>query len=387
MNPHLTSQPDNPMVRLDAVIAGLKTTDRPIFDLGVGDPREPTPHFIVEALRKAVPEVSQYPRVIGTPALRQAIAGYLERRFGVKLDPEREILPASGAKEAIFHLPLALIDSTPGATKSRRVVLYPDPGYPIYERGAAFAGGEPIAVRVTDGWGPALDDLPEALLARTAIFWLCTPHNPTGEVVERAPMERLARLSERFGFAIASDECYADLWSDRAPPSILEVARTRVLAFHSLSKRSGMTGMRSGFMAGDATLIAALKRFRPSIGTASPDFIQAAATAAWSADAHVATRRESLNAKRALFLSLFTERGLPASGNAGLYLWVDVRRRGNGDDETYALKLAHGAGVVVQPGSFSGPGGKGFLRVALSPLLADCARAVQAWRAFDKEHP
>ena len=226
--------------------------------------------------------------------------------------------------------------------------------------------------------------LPEALLARTAVLWLCTPHNPTGAVASREILTQLSELSERLGFLVASDECYADLWYGAPPASFLEVARKRMLVFHSLSKRSGMTGIRSGFMAGDAELIAALKRFRPSIGTASPDFVQAAATAAWSDDAHAAARREGFKAKRELFLSLFAEFGRPASGEAGLYLWVDVRAGASGDDEAYATRLAEATGVVVQPGSYSGPGGKGFVRVALSPLMSDCQHAVDAWRAFER---
>jgi succinyldiaminopimelate transaminase len=369
------------MVRLDAVVAQVRAAGRQVYDLGIGDPQEPTPEFIVEALKAAVPRVSQYPRSTGTRELREAIAGYLARRFGVALDPEREILPSAGAKEAIFHLPLMLIDPA----SPRRCVLYPDPGYPIYERGTAFAGGEPhpLPLRADRGFLPDLDSLPAALLERTAIFWLCSPQNPTGAVAWRETLEKLAELSSRHGFVVAADECYADVYFDRPPPSMLEVARRGVLAFHSLSKRSGMTGMRSGFMAGDADLIAALKRFRPSIGTASPDFVQAAAAAAWRDDDHVKERRGIFQKKRTILRELVSDLRLTTSGEAGLYLWIQIAGQAGGragDDERYASQLAERAGVIVQPGSFLGEGGRGYIRVALSPSIQQCEAAAAAWR-------
>ncbi len=366
------------MVRLDAVVSGVRASGRPVYDLGIGDPQEPTPEFIVEALKNAVPRVSQYPRSTGSRELRDSIAGYLVRRFGVTLDPEREILPAAGAKEAIFHLPLLLIDRD----GPRRSVLSPDPGYAIYERGTAFAGGEshPLALTAAKGYLPDLEALPAALLDRTAIFWLCSPQNPTGAVAGREYLARLAELSDRHGFVVAADECYADVYFDEPPPSMLQVSRNRVLVFHSLSKRSGMTGMRSGFMAGDADLIAALKRFRPSIGTASPDFVQAAAAAAWRDDQHAAERRETFRRKRQVMRALMSDLGLIATGEAGLYLWVQVPGQFKGDDERYARELAERAGVVVQPGSFLGEGGRGYIRIALSPTVEQCEAAAAAWR-------
>ena len=366
------------MVRLDAVVVKVRASGRPVYDFGIGDPQEPTPELIVEALKAAVPRVSQYPRSSGSPELRASIAAYLVRRFGVTLDPEREILPVAGAKEAIFHLPLLLIDRD----SPRRTVLFPDPGYPIYERGTAYAGGEshPLVLRAGQGYLPDLESLPAALLDRTAIFWLCSPQNPTGAVAHRDTLARLAELSSRHGFVVAADECYADVYFEEPPPSMLEVSRKGVLVFHSLSKRSGMTGMRSGFMAGDADLIAALKRFRPSIGTASPDFVQAAAVAAWRDDTHVAERREIFRRKRQVMRALMSELRLTAIGEAGLYLWVQVPGQFPGDDERYARELAERAGIIVQPGSFLGEGGRGYIRVALSPTLEQCEAAAAAWR-------
>jgi succinyldiaminopimelate transaminase len=377
MNPAVFQGPENPMVRLDAIKAELRQSGRPIFDFGIGDPLEPMAPFLIQALKEAVPTVGQYPRVAGSPVLREAIADYLQRRFDVTVDPGRHVLPAAGAKEAIFHLPLCLIDPH----SDRRAVVYPDPGYPIYERGCAFAGGEPHPIVLREDRHFLLEpaDLPEELLRRTAIFWLSYPHNPTGAVATRPYLERVAEASRRFGFAVAADECYADIYFDEPPLSYLQVSTENALVIHSLSKRSGMTGMRSGFMAGDPVIVDALKRFRPSIGTTSQDFVQAAAAAAWSDDTHAQVRREAFGAKRQLLLPFLSDIGLRISGSqAGLYLWVEVP--GRCASEAWALDLARKTGVVLQPGAFLGPGGEGFVRLALVPTLDDCREATQAWR-------
>jgi acetylornithine/N-succinyldiaminopimelate aminotransferase len=365
------------MLRLDALKAELRAAGRAVYDFGIGDPLEPMAPFLIQALKDAVPEVGQYPRVTGTPELRHAIAGYLRRRFDVTLDPEREILPAAGAKEAIFHLPMCLVDPR----SKRRAVIFPDPGYPIYERGCAFSGGEPHPVKLRESAGYLLEpaDIPEALLARTAIFWLSYPNNPTGVVAPRAYLERVAEASRRHGFVVASDECYADLYGGEPPLSYLQIARERAIAIHSLSKRSGMTGMRSGFMAGDPEIIAALKRFRPAIGTASQDFVQAAAASAWSDDAHAAGRRRVFEAKRQLFLPFLREIGLRVSGeSAGLYIWIGLP--GGNASEPWVLDLAQRSGVVLMPGAYLGAGGEGYARLALVPRIEDCDKAIRVWR-------
>lgn len=368
MNPAVFQGPDNPTPRLDALKAGLREAGRPVYDFGIGDPLEPMAPFLVQALKDAVPPVGQYPRVSGTPELRRAIAGYLRRRFDVAADPEREVLPAAGAKEAIFHLPLCLVDPR----SERRVVIFPDPGYPIYERGCAFAGGEPhpVSLRQENGFLLEPGDLPPALLSRTAIFWINYPNNPSGVLAPRSYLERVAEASRRHGFLVAADECYADIYGGEAPLSYLQVTRERALAIHSLSKRSGMTGMRSGFMAGDPEVIAALKRFRPSIGTASQDFVQAAAAAAWADDAHVAERRRTFEAKRQLFLPLLRDLGLRlAGGDAGLYLWIELPGRTR--SEPWVLDLAKKCGVVLMPGAYLGAAGEGHARLALVPRIEE----------------
>ena len=221
--------------------------------------------------------------------MREAISAYFQRRFGVALDPDHELIPCSGAKEAVFHLPLALIDR--GSAK--RTVVYGEPAYPVYERGAAYAGAEPHAVALKVGSGFRLEpaELGRGVLEKTALMWLNYPHNPTGAVVDLAYLGRVKAAANESRFIVASDETYVDLAGNKAHPSLLQVMREDAVVIHSLSKRSGMTGYRSGFIAGDRKIIAALKKMRPSVGVASPEFVQAAAEAAWRDDAHVEERR------------------------------------------------------------------------------------------------
>jgi len=345
---------------------------RPVYDFGIGDPREPTPAFIREALRAAVPEVSQYPSIAGRPALRQAVAAYLSRRFGLSVDPECEILPCAGAKEALFHLPLCAADP------ARPFCWYPDPGYPVYERAILFAGATPRAVPLLAerGFLPDLVAISAADWKRTSLFFDCYPHNPTGAGAPREHHQRLAALAREHGFLVVCDEPYVDLYVGDPPHSALQVSRENLIAIHSLSKRSGMTGYRSGFIAGDARVVLALREARANFGVASQDFVQAAAIAAWSDDAHVEERRRVFAAKRALLLAHLRKLGLHAAGEGAFYLWVRVPQ--GHSSESYATMLAE-RGILVVPGNSFGQHGEGFIRLAMVPTLRDCEAAVQAW--------
>lgn len=350
-----------------------------IFDFGVGDPVEPTPPFICQALVDALDPVSQYPTVVGQKRTRQAIAGWAQRRLGVSLDPDSQVLPAAGSKEAIFHTPLALL----GPDEPRRLMLYPSPSYPVYAAAARFARAEarPVVLSADNGYQLDLARQPREVLEATRIVWLNYPHNPTGASVDRAYLERQVEIARAYDILLCADDCYLDLYFDEAspPPGVLQVAQTGVLSFGSLSKRSGMTGYRSGYIAGDAALIAQLKRERPNFGVASQNFVQAAAAAAWSDDAHVAERRSMFRAKRDRLSAFLLEHGYEVSGSQGaIYVWAKVPIA---DTQRFFAKLLE-AGIVVSPGESFGPGGEGYFRLALVPTLAQIERAVGVWETL-----
>ena len=374
LNPVLENSPAYPLVRLDERRAELEEKGQTLFDFGAGDPREPTDPKIRQALIEGVPEVSRYPSATGTKALREAFAGYMRRRHGVGLDPETQVLPASGSKEAIFHAPLAFLHPS----HERRGVAHGTPGYPVYERGTLFAGGEALPVRLREE-NDFLLPVEELDAAKTRVVWINYPHNPTGATAPLSYLEELLAFCREHDVLLMSDECYNDVYEGEPPPSVLEVTSDRVLAFVSLSKRSGMTGYRSAMMAGDPDLISALKKLRPSIGAASPGFVSEAATAAWNDDEHVRERNRVFAQKRELFVGFFERAGLRwTPTNASLYLWAEVPESYGGDDEAYALRLLE-EGILVAPGSAFGPGGEGYFRVALVPTLAECARAIERW--------
>jgi LL-diaminopimelate aminotransferase len=376
LNPVLRQSGAYPLLRLDERRRELREAGRPLYDFGTGDPREPTDPRIREALVEGVPEVSQYPTSNGEGSLREAFAGWMKRRHGVVLDPNTEAIPATGSKEAIFHAPLAFLHHT----HERRGVAYGTPGYPVYERGTLYAGGESLPVRLQkeDGFLLRLDEIDPT---RTRILWINYPHNPTGATATYEYLEEVAAFCERHDILLLSDECYNDVFSGDPPPSILEVTKHRTLAFCSLSKRSGMTGYRSAMVAGDPEMVAALGKLRPSIGVATPVFVQRAAAAAWNDDAHVEERRRIFGAKRRLFTHFFDEVGLDyLPTDASFYLWVTVPNQFAGNDEAYALRLLD-EGIVVAPGSAFGPGGEGYVRVALVPGLDECREALERWRS------
>jgi succinyldiaminopimelate transaminase len=376
MNDRLLALRPYPMAALAAAKTALAARGVPVHDFGTGDPIEPTDPAIRAAFADGMPEVSQYPTVRGGQPVRRAFSAWFGRRFGVDLDPESEVLPVQGSKEAIFHLALTLVD--PG--HERRTVLYPVPGYPVYELGALFAGADCAEFPLHAGNGYLMDpdEVAPEVLSRCALVWLCYPHNPTGADLPDRLWRKWAAARERHGFVLASDECYTELYFGRKPRSLLESGRQSCLAFHSLSKRSGMTGYRSGIVAGDPELIALYARFRNGMGVAMPEATQAASAVAWSDERHVEERRRIFGEKRRLFLDFFRERGLevfPATST--FYLWV--RAPAGHTDATYArLLLEHG--IVVSPGSYFGPGNTEWIRLALVPSVPGCAAAIDVWR-------
>jgi LL-diaminopimelate aminotransferase len=377
LNPALERGGAYPLLRLEERRREVRERGVELYDFGTGDPREPTDPKIKRALVDGVPEVSQYPRTQGKRSLREAFAGWMERRNGVALDPEAEVLPATGSKEAIFHAPLAFLHPS----HERRGVAYGTPGYPVYERGTLFAGGEPVPLRLKAG-DRFLLRVEELDPQNIRALWINYPHNPTGATAPYEYLEKVAAFCRAHDILLFSDECYNDLYFSDPPPSILEITRERTLAFCSLSKRSGMTGYRSAMMAGDAELIAALKKLRPSIGVATQSFVQDAATAAWNDDVHVEKRRQIFAEKRELFKGFFERAGLRyMRTDASIYLWITVPEAFGGDDEAYALRLLE-EGIVVAPGRSFGPGGEGYVRVALVPRLEECRKAIESWEGL-----
>ncbi|HKQ56475.1 MAG TPA: aminotransferase class I/II-fold pyridoxal phosphate-dependent enzyme [Candidatus Eisenbacteria bacterium] len=373
IHPLLGGAVEYPFVTLDRMRRALAPPDVRVIHFGMGDPREETPEFIRTALRDGVTPVSSYPAAVGQGELRIAAARWFQRRFAVTLDPDRHLLPANGTKEAVFLMALAMIDRSPEAT--RRTVVIPTPAYPVYEPGARFAGADVhiVPLRSEDGWRFDPERVPESVWERTALLWLNYPHNPTGAVLPRGAYARVLERARSHGFWVASDEAYAEVWFDTPPPSILECGLENAVALHTLSKRSAMTGYRSGFIAGDERLIAALRRFRPNVGVATPDFVQHAAIAAWDDDTHADRQRERYGAKRRLLLDDFKRRGWTVeASDATFYLWMKVP---GGDDVAFVRDLMK-VGVVATPGSFMGDAGAGYVRWALVPTLFDCKEAL-----------
>ena len=371
LSPVLAAQTTYPFVRIEQAKREAAARGVEIIDFGQGDPREPTPPAIKQALVAALDERLGYPKAEGLPELREAIAGWCSRRFGVELDPAREIVPTYGSKEAIFSFAQVVLDRD-----VKGVVVVTEPGYPVPERGAGFAGAEVVRLplREENGFLPDLDELDEHTWSRVGIFWLNYPNNPTGAVAPVELYERLADFAVEHDFLLASDEAYSELWFDEPPPSALQVAvRANVVVFNTLSKRSSMTGYRSGFVAAPPEVAAALKQYRPTVGSAPQEFVQRASVVAWSDEEHVARTREVYRRKRELLLGVLERRGWRVAGSAAtMYLWVEVP--GNETDEACAERLLR-HGIVVAPGSYLGESGAGYVRIALVPSEKECERA------------
>ena len=375
INPLVEELGEYPFTELTAKRIALEKSGRTIINFGVGEPREPTPQFIRETLARAVldEERSQYPSAAGMEQLRESIANWVERRYEVKIDPEIEVIPTFGSKEAIFHLATMLS----WADAPRDIVVTTTPGYTVPARSARLAGAKLLELPLDpdSGWLPNIDLIPDEMWSRIAVIWINSPNNPTGAVAPLSFYDDLAERCRRNGVVLASDEAYSEIYFDSPPPSVLEVSDpTHVLAFNSLSKRSAMPGFRSGSVCGDPQLIGAMRDLRPTIGVAPPHFLQVASAAAWDDDSHVDGMRASYRAKRELMLAAFAAAGFPhVGGAASFFLWCDAA----GSGEKAADRLLE-AGLLVGPGSMFGLGGESFFRAALVPTLDECMIASDA---------
>ncbi len=377
LNPVLTGMGTYPFVRLREAKQAAIARGVEVIDFGAGEPREETPGFIREALVDALraEPVSTYPAADGLPELRTAIAAWTQRRFGAALDPDREIVPTFGTKEVIFGLPQVL------CAHGDKVAI-PAPGYPVPSRGALFAGCEVVDVPLDParGWHPELDAVDWGAIA---LLWRNFPGNPTAATATLELYERAAALAREHDVVLACDEAYSELWFEGdAPHSALELLdRSNLLVVNTLSKRSSMPGYRSGFVAGDPALIAAIKRSRPNVGVAPQEFVQRAAIAAWGDEEHVVEVRERYRAKRDALLPALLAAGLePSGGDASFFLWLRVPA--GVDADAYAMRMLDELGIVFTPGPYFGAGGAGHVRVALVPSPADCARAAERLAAW-----
>ena len=404
MNPLLSRLHPYPFERLRALTRDIvpNAAFKPI-GLGIGEPRHATPELIKQAIVDNLKGLASYPATAGEPALRETIAAWVMRRYGVTVDPLTQVLPVGGSREALFALAQTVIDPTrPGAT-----VVCPKPFYQIYEGAALLAGAEVAFVNSDpelskDGnFAADWDSISDATWARTQLLYVCSPGNPTGAVMPLAEWKRLFELSERFGFVIASDECYSEIYfRDEPPLGSLEAAVKlgrgfdRLIAFTSLSKRSNVPGLRSGFVAGDAAIIKQFLLYRTYHGSAMGPVVQQASIAAWSDEAHVVANRDKYRAKFAQVTPILAEVLPVALPDAGFYLWADVSKLApNGDDVAFALALLAQYNVALLPGSLlartslnrDGHGvnpGAGRIRLALVAEVEECLEAARRIVSF-----
>ena len=399
MNPLLSRLQPYPFERLRQLFAGVTPNPalRPI-SLGIGEPKHPTPDFIKQALTAALfdptSDLAAYPPTAGTPRLREAFAGWLQRRYGLALDPATQVLPVNGSREALFALVQTVVDPARDA-----VVVCPNPFYQIYEGAALLAGAEAYYAPSDPARNFAIDwdAVPDAVWQRTQLLFVCSPGNPTGAVMPLAEWEKLFALSDRHGFVIASDECYSEIYfRDEPPLGGLEAAARlgrrdfrNLVAFTSLSKRSNVPGLRSGFVAGDAALMKAFLLYRTYHGSAMSPVVQAASIAAWGDEDHVVANRAQYRAKFAQVTPVLASVLDVALPDAGFYLWAGV----TGSDTDFARDLLAQYNVTVLPGSYlareaqgANPGA-GRIRMALVAETTECLEAAQRIVQFVQSRP
>lgn len=390
MNPLLAKLQPYPFERLRKLFAGVvpNPSYRPI-SLGIGEPKHPTPPFVLDAMTAAFPGLAAYPPTAGDPALRAACAGWLERRYGLTLDPLTQVLPVNGSREALFAFAQTVVDPTRDA-----VVVCPNPFYQIYEGAALLAGAAPYYAPSDPARNFAVDwdSVPEEVWRRTQLLYVCSPGNPTGAVMPLEEWRKLFALSDRHGFVIASDECYSEIYFRDEPPlggleAAARLGRTgfeRLVAFTSLSKRSNVPGLRSGFVAGDAAILKQFLLYRTYHGSAMSPMVQAASIAAWNDEAHVVDNRAMYRQKFAEVTPVLSSVLDVALPDAGFYLWAGVK----GSDEAFARDLLAQYNVTVLPGSYlareaggHNPGA-GRIRMALVADTAECLEAAHRIAQF-----
>lgn len=430
MTPGLAHCHPYPFEKLAQLKHGITPpTDKRHIALSIGEPAHATPAFIQEAIFQHINGLGTYPTTKGIPALRQVIASWLSGRFNIPqtaIDPESQILPVSGTREALFSIAQCIIDASQSGLTQKPVVIMPNPFYQIYEGAALLAGAEPYFLNTTEATGylPDFESVPDNIWQRCQLIYICSPGNPSGAVLPQAEMVKLLNLAEKYDFFIASDECYSELYDDEANPPIglLQTAHAigntafkRCLVFHSLSKRSNAPGLRSGFVAGDADILRHYFQYRTYQGCAMPVPTQHASIAAWQDEAHVIENRQLYRAKFDAFIDILKDDCAIQKPAASFYVWLKIPLssaspfekeglRGISDDHQawrkfgklpgatadteFAQQLFAKENITVLPGSylsrdFAGINpGENHVRIALVASLADCIEAAHRIKNF-----
>lgn len=396
MNPRLDRLQPYPFQRLAGLTAGITPpADKPRISLSVGEPKHAAPAAVLDTLRSNLDSLAQYPATRAQPDLRAAAAGWANRRFALDaqaLDPERHVLPVAGTREALFSFAQAVIDNT---CPAKPVVVCPNPFYQIYEGATLLAGAEPYYLNTTTetAYKPDFSQVPVDIWQRTQLVYVCTPGNPTGAVMSEAELGALLDLADEHDFIVASDECYSEIYFDEAapPPGLLQVAARRgvtdyrrSVVFHSLSKRSNLPGLRSGFVAGDGEVLAKYLQYRTYHGATISPPAQAASITAWRDEVHVLKNREAYRRKFDAVLDILSPVLAVERPDAGFYLWPRVPT----DDETFTRELLAQENVMVLPGSYlsrdthGGNPGRNHVRLALVATLEECIEAATRIRRF-----
>ena len=361
----------------EEIEANATKKHKKIFDFGIGDSKEETPEFIAETIKSSLPLISQYPPTHGLPELKIAAAAWIKRRFHVDIQP-LNIISANGSKEAIFHSVCALLNQD----HQRKKIIVPVPAYPTYEKTVLFHGGTPIYYELTEDnnycFNPQDIEKPEEIRA----VWINSPHNPTGSCLTIKQIKEIYDWALKYNIFILSDECYADVYFHEKPPSFLEIAQSfqykNLLCFYSLSKRSRMTGYRSGFMTGDPSFIDFFKIYRNYAGIGTPSFVQKAAEKAWLDDTHVHQLNDKNKEKRELVLQFLDKHKISYFDDriGGIYIWAKVP---NCFESGFALyeTLASDLGIIVSPGELFYEKMPQYFRVALCPKIEDIRTSLE----------
>ena len=400
MNGRLELLAAYPFERLARLKSGITPpASLPHIAMSIGEPKHPPPSFVIEALRRELARLDSYPVTAGLPETRASIAAWLARRFKVSVSPDSMVLPVNGTREALFSFVQAVVSQSAGSARAP-VVAMPNPFYQIYEGAALLAGAEPVFLNTTAGnrFQPDLDAVPEDVWKRCEILFLCSPGNPTGAVLSLEYLRHALKLAEKHDFVVASDECYAELYRDEGnpPASLLQAALAngadsfqRCMVFHSLSKRSSVPGLRSGFVAGDPALIKPYLLYRTYHGCAMPVPTQLASIAAWNDDAHAAANRALYREKYARVLPILAPVLDVVEPDGAFYLWPDVQR----DDEAFTRELYATQNLTILPGSYlardtgardarAGNPGRQRVRISLVAPVEECVIAAQRIRTF-----